>query len=734
MDISYYFGPNGKYKSKDTKSDISNENTKSTINEKRKRRQQYVGMLSKLVNNQYIDMLEYAHLLNFLKSGGTLVNLGRYNQIMDKIKGYLNDDNYDGELITKFINSSEKVYAHIHTVIDTDNSSIDIDKFLLNLEKDSSEHIQFTDDQTEGIKNICNFLCDPMIYTYGLYGYAGTGKTTLITKLLHHLLAKNYINSVVFAAPTNKAVNIIKSKFRNDLDDLMKLKLGNYNDNIGLDEQLDLLERKGFKIDFLTIHKLLNYKNDFDHNGERIFVRGNKSTINNYDLIIIDECSMIPFQIIVHLFEEIKREIILSGKDNITKKIPKILFVGDPAQLPPVNEKVSIIFAKNKREFDINLFKQVVDIENNHFGNTDKSINNRFNLLKGDILNMKSTVLKEIVRCNDDQVVGLCNEVRSWVIGLTKEPKVGSFSGVNVSIYKYKKEGKTNTKWFKKCTRYFKDTHNNQHMSNIILTWTNKQADEYNTKIRQTLFNKEVLNQFEIGDILILNDFYNIKELDVKPFVDHHFDVKDKKSNQKRFYTSEQIKVTDIEEVIRCSPELTTSLPSKLRRMENYVHIEDRFKKTVQLINKKTIRKYDVWKLFVHRLTDSVIKDDIPQVYILYVVKNESVDRLEEDKQFAAEKIRELRNYYNGVFKDQMRKIDLDVIKPLWREWNSRFCEPFADVNCGACITTHKSQSSTFYNVFVDVNDILKNSNSNEAKRCIYTALTRVSNELHILI
>ena len=701
MDISYYFGPKGKYTK--TQSDSpEKDNNKINISQKRKHRQKYVSLLSKLVSNQYIDMLEYAHLLNFLKSGGTFVNLGRYNQIMGKIEELLKDKDVD--LFNKFINSSKEIYAHIYDVMDNAKGNIDINRFINNLQEESQEDIIFTDDQTEGIKNICNFLCDQNTYNYGLYGYAGTGKTTLITKLLHHLLAKNYINSVVFAAPTNKAVNIIKSKFRNDLDNLMELKCNENHSNMGLDEQLDLLERKGFKINFLTIHKLLNYKNDFDHNGERIFVKGNKSTINNYDLIIIDECSMIPFQIIVHIFEEIRSQITLSSKDNVVKKVPKILFVGDPAQLPPVNEKMSIIFSKNKREFDINMFKQVTMNEVSCFEDTNKTTDDRFKALVNDILKMESTVLKKIVRCNDDMVVGLCNEIRSWVIGTTKQPKIGSFKGGKVSIYRYKKEGKTNTRWFKKCARYFKDTQNNQHMSNIMLTWTNKQSDDYNTRIRQILFNKEVLDQFEIGDILILNDFYNIKESSADIEVSNN---KDKTKSSKRFYTSEQIKVTDIEQVTRCSPELSTMLPSKLRKMENYAMLEDRYRKTVQLVNRKTSRKYEVWKLYVHKLTDTIIKDNIPDVYSIYVVKDISVDKLDEDRQFAAEKIRELRNYYGGAFKDQINKIDIEIIKPLWREWSNTFCEPFADVNCGACITTHKSQSSTFYNVFVDANDIL---------------------------
>jgi ATP-dependent exoDNAse (exonuclease V) alpha subunit len=47
-------------------------------------------------------------------------------------------------------------------------------------------------------------------------------------------------------------------------------------------------------------------------------------------------------------------------------------------------------------------------------------------------------------------------------------------------------------------------------------------------------------------------------------------------------------------------------------------------------------------------------------------------------------------------------------------------------------MTVHKSQSSSYYNVFVDTDDILNNNNINDCKRCIYTAYTRAINELHI--
>ena len=74
------------------------------------------------------------------------------------------------------------------------------------------------------------------------------------------------------------------------------------------------------------------------------------------------------------------------------------------------------------------------------------------------------------------------------------------------------------------------------------------------------------------------------------------------------------------------------------------------------------------------------------------------------------------------------------ILKQLWKEWNKIFNEPFANTNIGCSISCHKSQSSTYFNVFVDADDILNNPNTDEAKRCIYTALTRASNEIHILI
>ena len=192
--------------------------------------------------------------------------------------------------------------------------------------------------------------------------------------------------------------------------------------------------------------------------------------------------------------------------------------------------------------------------------------------------------------------------------------------------------------------------------------------------------------------------------------------------------------MVDIETVIKVSPALSQNLSNRTKKLQYFNVIDDKFKKTVSLINKNTVRKYNVWKLFVHKLAEIIVKDSIPETYQIYVIKDDSEDLLNRDKEYAADKIRELRKHFCIYHKDQIKTLDREIIKPLWREWNSRFVEPFGNVNVAFCASVHKSQGSSFYNVFVDVDNILLNRNHNEAKRCIYTALTRTSNELHILI
>ena len=333
--------------------------------------------------------------------------------------------------------------------------------------------------------------------------------------------------------------------------------------------------------------------------------------------------------------------------------------------------------------------------------------------------------LEKIVRNNDNDVIGVCNEVRKWVMGHIPIPKIGKFKGPKVKLYNYDtKTKKINNKWFNTYTKYL-HKNKNVNMSNVILAWTNNQCDEYNKVIRESIFGKKDLNKFEVGDILIMYDYYSMKTKN---------NDETEKSQKNGFCSSEQIKIIEIEHVLKGVDPFAECLPLKNMKIRNLTDIENRYIKTIKTINNTTTRKYNVWKLFVQKLSDVSVKDIVPEIYQMYVIDDIDKDKLSKDREFASTKIRDLRTQYNIFHKENIERIERDVIKNLWKEYDIKLDEPFANVKLGASITTHKGQGSTFYNVFIDMDDVLKNPDVNEAKRCIYTALTRTSNELHLLI
>lgn len=67
----------------------------------------------------------------------------------------------------------------------------------------------------------------------------------------------------------------------------------------------------------------------------------------------------------------------------------------------------------------------------------------------------------------------------------------------------------------------------------------------------------------------------------------------------------------------------------------------------------------------------------------------------------------------------------------LWKKfWVHK--ELFHDVKYAYALTTHRSQGSTYENVWVDYQDILCNRNRTEAFKCLYVACSRASKVLHL--
>ena len=82
----------------------------------------------------------------------------------------------------------------------------------------------------------------------------------------------------------------------------------------------------------------------------------------------------------------------------------------------------------------------------------------------------------------------------------------------------------------------------------------------------------------------------------------------------------------------------------------------------------------------------------------------------------------------------QLKGLIDSIMTYIWEYFYVKVIDIFADICYGYCITTHKSQGSTFRNVYIDINNIItKNSNEEESYRCLYTAITRSSKKVNIL-
>ena len=690
---------------------IKKQNSTELINTTSKKNK-CLKKIAEMAKNNSIDLLEYRYMTNFCND----VMFLNMKWLMNILKKINNPDLYTlySELYPKLF-STNKNFNMMNSVYEQ-------------LEELNNAQITYTNDQSLAAKEILEFLYDSEKQSHFLFGFSGSGKTSLFVNIVYFLLNNNYIKSVVFAAPTNKAVKVIKSKFAFYLKKLVEDKLKENINNASIEEQIHKLQKINITVDFMSIHKLLNYKKDFDENGKTIFVKSADKNLlsDKFSLIIIDECSMLSLQVINNVFEEIRL-----GKANAGanfNKIQKYIFVFDPAQLPAVNEPQNILFTKKMDIVDYKkIFKKIAE--------PDDVIKSKLNLLINDISKVKVSILKEVVRTSDMDLINMSYNIRLWVLGKLRKPTLSKFIGPNVKIYK-KMDGieKIKSKWFAEYISYCQS--NVDKTSSIILAWRNKTCNTYNDAVRKTIFGKTVLNRFEIGDILMLDDYYNFEEI----LETSNADTPQQKS---KFYTSEQIKITDIDRTVKYSSVLSDKLPPSLIRMKDFNTINDKYVQTIKTINKNTTRKYNIYKLSVQKLSDGLVhifdldKDKnkkIMPTYQIYVLDEYSKKIYDTEKSYSSSKIKELRQYYETIYKEKITTIEKEIMNQLWREHHRAFVDWNCNVSFGFSITTHNSQASTFSHCWVDLDDIVDNPNSDEARKCVYTAVTRTANSVFIII
>lgn len=633
-----------------------------------------------------------------------------------EIQNLFNSDTINQEEFKLLLNTQGELYlSDLIKVLDKISSSDEIKKKILeyrmniikiddtnNLRLSPSKlkkllyinnHIKFTRDQKTGIKKLCEFLLNPDRKIFGFFGFAGTGKTTTLTTLVSQFLKFKMYNRIALVAPTNKAVSVIKNKF---IPFLMEfIETTNISTSLSFDLILEELKTKNIHVDFITIHKLLNIKTDFDSNGKIVFLSNDKAELSKYELIIIDECSMISVPMVDQLLFEIR-------KFNV-----KVIFSGDPAQLPPINEKVSSIFINHKDDLNLHKYRDILnkDKEKNKEIYTQSFLSSflqeRHEKFLEDLLNMKRYTLTDVVRSKKDAITKTCLLIRHWIENRFEFPPIEKYKGLDgVNFYEVRDE------WFNKILKEFKQGKNNS----IILTWTNGKAIEYNNIVRQTIFNKRVLNRFEIGDILILNDFYQIKT-ESKPII---------------LYTSEHIYLNSFTIVVK-DIDLFKDLEHDLnfKKFKNEQLLKKRYDEFVDSIKKSYKLSYKCYELKVNKIGCN-------KVVSVYVIHDDDSLAYERHMPLIQSHIKRFL-VANSPDLNREKQINEFVGKPLWKHFHDTCIEPFAQLSYGYAITCHKAQGSNYYNVYVDANDIMKNNKDSEMRRCLYTAFTRTVNELNIL-
>lgn len=181
------------------------------------------------------------------------------------------------------------------------------------------QHINLTNDQHNALEKLANFLeSDERVFI--LQGYAGSGKTTLLKGFVEYLqsLEKKY----QLMAPTGRAAKVINQKTGFESTTVHK---GIYSF-----EELKEIEKGKEEKD---ISFLYQYK-----------IRNNVEVHNS--ILIVDEASMVSDVLSQGEFFQfgsgyLLRDLIAYGRIQETTTTSKIIFIGDPAQLPPIDMNFS---------------------------------------------------------------------------------------------------------------------------------------------------------------------------------------------------------------------------------------------------------------------------------------------------------------------------------------------------------------------------------------------------------
>lgn len=285
----------------------------------------------------------------------------------------------------------------------------------------SSFELELTTDQQRAITKLWQFIHSTNHF-FLLAGYAGTGKSTIVFAVIKELVRLG--KRIAITAPTNKAVEVIR--------------------NIAI--------KQGLSIDCFTIHQLMGLS-IVDKRGKRSLEQTTPSKVYLYDLVFLDECSMVGKELWDSTTAQfLDRNLLLSNR--------KLVLMGDPAQLYPVGEGLSPTFKVEQK-----------------------------------------IVMKEVVRQTENSpLLDFVTATRGAIRAKSKifRPKASPYSDSNTNGA-FKVNKKTLIKY---ALHQIKANFDSDPNCFRILCYTNKQVNYYNQIIRQEIYGKNSL-RYILGERLI---------------------------------------------------------------------------------------------------------------------------------------------------------------------------------------------------------------------------------------
>lgn len=359
----------------------------------------------------------------------------------------------------KIDKSEEKRILQMIKSSDIENGNLGI-QIIKELHKDKTRE-SLGLDQIQAFDFMIDFIENGVAEAFVLKGYAGTGKTYLIRMLATYIESTDPEARTVMTAPTNKAVKVLREG-----DD----------DNESVEYQ--------------TVHKLLSLREYITKEGEQIFKPdGNKkSDIRSYKLLIVDEVSMLDDKLC---------EMLLEHSDKV-----KIIFMGDPAQIPPINRVDSIPFRDDHNHKFI-----LAELNEIHRQKGDNPI-----VAKSFIIRDRLFVKQPIPVLSTE-----LNDKGQGIIYFDSDKEKAKLIPILQELF---------------CSDEFAKDANHAK----VIAWTNKVVNYMNERIRNLLYGENPA-QFVIGEKLIAN----------KPIFKMGYN-KWGKNWDVQFTTSDELVVVNIEE------------------------------------------------------------------------------------------------------------------------------------------------------------------------------------------